>query len=237
MPTITDINLETRDLCDASAVSYPDATLLRRHNEAYERVVGWILEIDGTWQWDDTNYSDLPIGTQTLVEGQNSYSFNDKFLEMEEITIKNEAGIESIIKPVDQMDLVGNIPLNERFKDNGVPICYDKVSDDTIKLYPAPDDGSSVTLVNGLKIRFRRTADIFTSAEVTTGTKVPGFISSAHLILSYMAAIPYCMKYKKDRVGLYEERVRQYKAEIINSYSKREQDKPKRITMMETLYR
>jgi len=236
MPTIAEINLETLDLCDATTTSFPAASLLRKTNEAYERVVGWILEIDGTWQWDDTNYTTLPIGTQTLVENQRAYSFNDKFLEIEEVLVKDAGGTWRILKPIDQSEY-GNIPLEEAFPDSGIPTHYDKVTDDTIKIYPAADDGSSVTLVNGLKVKFRRTADIYTSAEVTTGTKVPGFISSAHYILSYMAAIPYCMKYKQDRVNLYEERVRQYKDEIIKSYSKREQDKPKRVTMMESLYR
>lgn len=243
MATINDIILESLDLCDANTTSYPATTMLRRINEAYERVVGWILAIDGTWQWDDTNYTDLPIGTQTLVEGQNNYSFNDKFLEIEEVLILDEAGKWHIIKPIDQSELEINIPLEEYFADNGRPLYYDKVTDDTIKLYPAPDDGSSVTLANGIKIKFRRTADIFTTAQVTAGTKIPGFISSAHYILSYMAAIPYCMKYKKDRVSLYEKRVGDfdppigYKKEIIDSYSRREQDKRKVLTMEGVLHR
>jgi len=230
MPTITDINAETRDLCDATTTSYTAATLLRRINEAYERIVGWILEADGLWQWDDTNYTDFPIGTQTLVDGQSKYSFNDKFLEIEEIQIKNDDGDWAIIRPIDQKEWSKFEPLSEDFSEDGLPEYYDKLTDDTIELFPAPDDGSSVTLASGLKIKYRRTACVFTSAEVTTGTKAPGFISSAHYALSYMSAIPYCMKFKKDRVALYEKRVAEYKKEIQTSYSKRERDKTKQIT-------
>lgn len=231
MPTISDINLETLDLCDATAVSYPAATLLRRINEAYEKVVGWILEADGTWQWDDTNFASHPIGTYDLSNTVNKYSFNDKFLEIEEVQVLSNNGVWSILKPIDQGDILGTRPLTEIYKENGIPEYYDKLSDDTIALYPAPDDGVSVTLANGLKIRFRRTADLFTSDQVTAGTKVPGFISTAHYILSYMAAIPYCMKYKKDRVALYDKTVNEYKDLILKHYSRREQDKPKILTM------
>jgi len=237
MPHIEDINAEARDLCDATTTSYIAANLLRRINEAYERVIGWILEADGTWQYDDTNYTDLPIGTQTLVESQNAYSFSNKFLEIDEVQILDKNGDWAIIKPVDQKEYSDDTPLDEAFATDGIPECYDKIADDTIMLYPAPDDGTTVTLASGLKIKFRRTASIFTSAEVTTGTKVPGFISSAHYILSYMAAIPYCMKYKKDRVGLYEKRVEEYKQAIIKSYSRRERDKRRVMTMNGRAYK
>ena len=223
MPNIADINLEARVLCDADTTSYPAATLLRRINEAYEQVVGWLINADGTWQWDDTNNSDLPIGTQTLVVSQSAYTFNDKFLQLEEAQIKDVNGKWHIIRPIDQKEFSKYTPLSEEFSTDGLPIYYDKVSDDTIKLYPAPS-ASACTLASGLKIKFKRTAAVFTSAEVTTGTKVPGFASPYHYILSYMAAIPYCMTYKKDRVGLYEKKVMDLKKELIELYSSRQKD-------------
>ena len=235
--TIADINLEARDLCDADTTSYPAATLLRRINNAYEQIVGWLINADGTWQWDDTNYTDLPIGTQTLVSGQSAYTFNDKFLQLLEVQIKGKDGKFRIITPIDQREYSDESPLEEDFATDGEPIYYDKVSDDTIKLYPAPDNGVSVTLASGLKIKFKRTASVYTSGEVTTGTKVPGFASPYHQILSYMAAISYCMNYKKDRVALYEKRVMDLKKELINHYSQREKDKRKVMTMGSIAFR
>lgn len=236
MPSISDINAEARDLCDADTNSYTAASLLRRINGAYETVVGWILTADGTWQFDDSNYSDLPIGTQTLVASQSAYTFNDKFLEILEVQVKNAGGDWYILKPIDQKEFSDDIPLEEAFETSGLPIYYDKVSDDTIKLLPAPASGD-VTLTSGLKIKFKRTADLFTSAEVTAGTKEPGFISTFHYILSYMAAIPYCMKYKKDRVALYEKRVDDMKKGLIEAYSQREKDTRKSMTMEITNFR
>lgn len=236
MPTIADINLETRDLCDADTNSYTAATLLRRINSAYEQVVGWIIQADGTWQFDDSNYTDLPIGTQTLVASQSAYTFNDKFLQIEEVQIKDDEGNWQIIQPIDQREYSDETPLSEAFETDGFPQFYDKIAEDTIKLYPAPS-AADCTLTGGLKIKFKRTASIYTSAEVTTGTKVPGFISTYHYILSYMAAIPFCMTYKKDRVALFERKVEEMKKGIIEAYTQREKDKRKVITMDGILFR
>jgi len=223
MATIIDLNAETRALCDADTTSYPAATLLRRINEAYERVVGWLIQADGTWEYDDSNYTDLPIGTQTLTEAQSAYTFNDKFLQILEVQVMDDEGNWRIIPTIDQKEIAGETPLSETYETAGFPQFYDKVTDDTIKFYPAPT-ATNVTLASGLKIRFKRTASVFTSAQVTTGTKVPGFVSTYHYILAYMAAIPYCMSYKKDRVGLYEKRVDDMKKELIDAYSSREKD-------------
>jgi hypothetical protein len=235
MPTIVDINQEARDLCDADTTSYPAATLLRRINQAYEQVVGWLINADGSWQFDDSNNTNLPIGTQTLVASQNAYTFNDKFLQILEVQIKDVNGNWQIIEPIDQKEFSDSTPLDEAFKTAGMPQYYDKVSDDTIKLYPAPS-AANCTLASGLKIKFKRTAAIFTSAEVSTGTKVPGFASTYHYILSYMAAIPYCMSYKKDRVALYEKIVMDMKKELIELYSQREKDVRKIMTFKQRSY-
>lgn len=228
--TITNLNLETRFLCDATTTSYAAADLLRRINMAYEQVVGWLINADGTAQFDDTNYSAFPIGTYTMVADQAKYSFNDKFLQIINVQIKDAGGEFNIIKPIDQEEFSNDIPLEEAFETSGLPVYYDKLSDDTIKLYPAPS-ATDTTLTSGLKIYFKRTADLFTTDDVSTGTKEPGFASPYHHILAYMAAIPYCMKYKKDRVQVYELEIERLKKGLINLYSQRERDKKKVMTI------
>lgn len=229
--TISDINQEARDLVDADTTSYTAATLLRRINQAYEEVIGWLINSDGLWQWDDSNYTDFPIGTYTLVNGQAKYSFNDKFLQLEEVQIMDNAGIYRIIQPIDQKESSDIYPLEETYKTSGRPLAYDKISDDTIKLFPAPDNGVSVTLAAGLKIKFKRTASLYTSAEVSTGTKEPGFASPWHIILSYMAALPFALNYKKDRVPLLEAKIQQMKKELMDHYGRRSKDERKVATM------
>lgn len=234
---ISDINQEIRDLCDADATSLTNATLLRRVNTAYETVVGWIITSDGTWEFDDTNYSTHPRGTGTLVEGQEDYSFASEYLDIEAVEILDVGSPAKYIriKPLDHEQLGGLSP-EEYFgltsagnPATGFPEWYDK-NGDTIRFYRAPA-AAYVTLASGLRVWFKRTADLFTSAQVTTGTKEPGFASPFHVILAYMAAIPYCMAYKKDRVALYKNEVEQMKKDLIKFYGHREADTRKIMTM------
>lgn len=235
--TILDIISEARALVDADSTSYPLTTapstievLGRRLNTAYEEVVGWLINADGTWQFDDTNYDDFPIGTYTLVNSQGRYSFNDKFLQLEEVQVKNKSGDEIIIPTIDQKEFSDESPLSVAFKTDGMPQYYDKVSDDTIELYPAPDNGVNVTLASGLKIRFKRTAEVFTYAELNAGSKVPGFATPYNIILAYMAALPYAQSYKPNRVPLIEAKIQQLKTELLKHYGRRQKDVRKVIT-------
>src|SRR3990167_10064469 len=208
--TISDLQQEIRDLCDADSTSLTDATLLRRINSAFETLVGKIINADGTWQFDDTNYSNLPVGTGTLISGQSSYSFASEYLDLLEVMILTTGGKYTRINPFDpdELDMSFDEWTNSSTgtPPDGFPQYYDKVGD-SFKLDKSPT-ATYCTLTNGLKVRFKRTADLFTSAQVTTGTKEPGIASPYHPLIAYMAAIPYCMSYKKDRVALYEKKDR-----------------------------
>jgi len=232
---IADIQAETRLLCDADSTSYPDAALLRRENSALETIVGKIINADGMYQWDDTNYTDLPRGTGNLVEGQSVYSFASEYLQILEMDVKDVNGNWSRLKPLDHNELDGLTP-EEYFGHTsgtittGMPTHYDLFADDSFRLYPTPT-ATAVTLTAGYRIWFKRTADIFTSAQVTTGTKVPGIPSPFHPLICYMSAIPYCMSYKKDRVALYEKRVMEMTDDLLKHYASRDKDKRKIMTM------
>lgn len=226
MPTIADINAEARALVDADTTSYTAADLLRRVNDAYEQVIGIIIGCDGKWQFDDSNYTDFPIGTTTLVASQNDYSFDVSMLDVERVEVKDAQGIWQQLQPIDTSDIGGAI--DEFEKTDGMPRFYDKQGA-SLLLYPAPATGS-VTLASGLKVYFQRTASIFTSAEVTTGTKVPGFASPHHYLLSYKAALPYALSYKKDRVPFLMAEIARREALLVEHYSQREKDRRKMLT-------
>lgn len=232
---------EIWNLCDAGITSYPIKDVIRRLNSSFEQVVGWLINASGTWQWDDTNYTDLPIGTQTLVAGQSAYTFNDKFLTIERVKIKNKNGDWVIIKPLDQAEISNETVLEEYFETAGMPEYYDKISDDTFKLYPAPS-AAQTTLASGLKVEYRRTAKVYTMSDSTTITSgeesvEPGFASPYHVILAYMASVPFCMNYKKDRVNLYEKKITELKDELVKHYSKRQKDERKGFSMKPISFR
>lgn len=238
-------------LCDTNDTSYTRQNKTARVNQAYEQVVGWLINADGTWQFDDSNYATLPIGLYNLTEGQTSYTFASDFLDIEEVNILTAGGQYKKIQPIDHRELIGargassgvlsrdfggGLSIEEYFgittgnTPKGMPTHYDKW-EDSIKLYPAPA-AASVTLASGLKIYFKRTAQLFTVAsDTSTDTTEPGFASPWHIILAYMAAIPYCALYKPQRVAWLNKEFERMKAELINHYARRQKDVPSRMAV------
>src|SRR3990167_10562777 len=237
--TNQDLVSEINSLCDSDATSYPIADKTRSVNIAYETLIGKILEADGDWQWDDTNYTTLPRGTGTLVEGQETYSFASEYLNIQMVEILDDSSPARYrkIDPIDSLDLGGLSP-EEYFgitsggvAQIGFPRYYDKVGD-TIILYPAPT-ATEVTLTAGIRIWFQRTAGLFTTTDTT---QEPGIPSPYHVLLAYYAAIPYCMKYKKDRVAWLENKWDEGVANMLKFLGKREKDKRKIMTNKYELY-
>lgn len=238
---IADLHSEIRNLCDTDSTGYTDANILRRINAAYEQVVGKIIGLDGRWEFDDVNYTTFPVGTTTLVADQKDYSFDTTFLNILRVEILDAQGNYYLIDPIDKSQV--GVALTEFMPDSGAPLYYDK-DGDSIVLYPAPATGK-VTMAAGLKVYFQRTADVFTSAQVTTGTKEPGFASPFHIVLAYMTALPYCATYKKDRVPWLQSKI----DEILGNedkgiqgllprfYSKRSKDERPTITLSQTGFR
>ena len=226
--TITNINTEIRALCEGTSSTdlLDDATLLRRVNQAYEDVISFIMGCDGKWQFDDTSYTDVPIGITTLVAGQQDYTFATDVLEVEQVSVLDSAGNFQLLKPLDIHEL--GVDPSEFAKEDGMPQYYDKQGR-SLLLYPAPASGQA-TLTNGLKVTFKRTADLYTSAQVTTGTKTPGFALPFHIIIAFKASMSYCAAYKPKVVPYLVSEVQRLEKGLAEHYGRREQDRRKRIT-------
>lgn len=227
MADITAINSKARRLVDADSTTWTAANLLIDINQAYEEVVSDILGMDGLWQFDDTNFTDFPIGRTNLVADQQDYTFASDVLEVERVSFLDANGDYQPLQPIDHSQFSQDP--TELFPESGTPVYYDKQGK-SILLYPAPASGD-VTLTNGLKVFYKRTADIYTSAEVTTGTKEPGFASPFHMILAYKAALTYALSYKPERIPLIEREIAKFEKRMRDFYGRREQDRRKVATM------
>ncbi|RLF07591.1 MAG: hypothetical protein DRJ64_02690 [Thermoprotei archaeon] len=216
---IQDINSEARKLVDATSASYIDTDLLRRCNTAYEEVVGTLIALDTRWKFGDSNFTSLPTGTQNLVDNQREYSFDSALLTVESVSVMDENGDLSKLTPLDLRDIE---PIEEYMTTNGKPLLYGK-RENKLLLFPKPAT-ANVTTTNGLKVVFQRTADLFTSSEVSTGTKEPGFASPFHILLPLKMALPYAVSYKKDRVNFLMAEIVRVEKKMIEFYSQREQD-------------
>lgn len=223
-------------LCDSTDTTYPRLDKTARVNDAMEELVGSIISADGVWEWDDTNQTDLPVGTGTLIEGQESYSFASEYLKIKRIKIKDLNSNWVLLKQIDQQDLEEKgIAIETYFgtasgsATKGLPQYYD-ILGDTIRLYPSPTS-TAVTLSSGLKVEFVRTAVLFTPVSTTaTDSTEPGLPSPYHVLLAYKAALPYCMSYKKDRVALYQLQIEKMERNLIKFYGRRNPDHRNRMS-------
>jgi len=186
--TITDIVNKTYFLTNTNSTSFPAADMLIAINNAYERVVSLIMQVDGRWEWDDDNQTNLPIATTTLVAAQQDYTLSVNHLDIKRVEVLDSSGNYVHLTPINESDLRG-VALTEFMETDGMPVYYDKVGS-SIMLYPAPATGS-VTLAAGLKVYFSRPPLLFSAAEVTTGTKVPGFNSLYHSLIPLWVANDY----------------------------------------------
>lgn len=238
MANISDLNSLARYIVDADSTSLTAANLLIFINNAYEDIVGRLIVAtsSGDMHFGDSNYTATPTGLVTLVNGQRPYqltgnststgvSTTTPLLNFLGASVLDNTGIWHPLRPISLAhDILGSgIDPAEYFKTSGQPIYYEK-REDFIILYPAPDNGVTVTLASGLKIFFQRTADLFTSAQVTTGTKVPGFASPYHPLLAYKASLPYARKYKPQLVSGILLEIARLEKDLIAFYSKKLQD-------------
>lgn len=224
-----DIVDQTRYLCRiplTDTTTYHINDITRHVNAALEEIIGMILNADGNWEWDDTNQTDLPEGLGTLVAAQQDYTFSSEYLGIKQVKVLDNDGDWSIVKPLDQFrDNFDGIAIEEYFTATGFPEYYDIIGD-TIRLYPAPS-ATDVTLASGLKVHFQRTADLFTTSDTT---QEPGIPSPYHILLCYMAALPYCINRNKDVVAWLEKQITEGKAALLKHFGNRDKDRRKIMT-------
>ena len=216
------------ELCDSTDTSYSRQRKTKNVNLGVKRVDAFIINADGTWQYDASTQTDQPRATFNLTEGQEPYTFASDYLQIEAMDVRKSATDPWVrLIPLDHSEL-GDLTPEEYFgvdssgnPNKGIPTHFDMFTDDSFRLYPAPA-AASMTLASGGRVWFKRNSPLFTVASNTdTDTAEPGFAIN-HEILAHMSSIPYCIKYHKDRVPAYLSEIERMKLEIIKHYSYRE---------------
>lgn len=185
--TISDIVSRVYFLTKTNSTSFPAADMLISVNNALNHVNSLILKADDKWQFDDSNQTDLPTATASLVSGQQDYSIPATYLSLDRVRIKDSGGIWHLLDPIDIHDQQDDFTI-AYFNSSGLPTQYDK-SGTSVFLGPIPN----YNLAAALEIRFTRGPAEFTSAEVTTGTKSPGFPSLFHDLVPTWVAYDYAV--------------------------------------------
>ena len=204
-------------LVNTDFIKFPIEDKTRIINRWYERIVGKILETDGRWQFDDTNYTDLPIATTNLISGQQDYSFAVAHLRITRMEVMDTNGKWKWIQPIDQND-DRSCSLTELGNQLGVPCWYDKLAN-SVFLYPRPNYSQN----NGLKAYFQRTANLFNTADTT---KEPGFASIFHRLLALGPALEYASAngLNPAKIQVLRDEVAQMEIDVKEFYSKKSKD-------------
>ncbi len=193
-------------VCGTDDNNFTILAKIARYNGALDRFMSIAISNDGTWQFDDLNKGDLPIGTADLKDGQQDYEFADEILTVEKVLVKDSGGIWIEITPANMRNrnaesrrrnyngnnIVGD-PIWTLPSDNvGVPTRYQKFAH-SLLLDPIPNYDST----KGLKVVFKRNAvkivetDLDPSDDLSTECGVPSIF---HPYIARMASLPYLVE-------------------------------------------
>lgn len=164
-------------------------------NLAYDEFVWMAIRYSGLWQFDDSNQTDYPIITTSLVASQRDYAFttdgsSNLILDVYRVLVKDTSGVYQEIKQKDQNQNDSNTNNTISFVDGnnttGTPTAYD-ILGNSIFLDPIPSYNSSA----GLKVFVNREPSYFISSDTTKKPGVPGIF---HKYFALKAALDYARR-------------------------------------------
>lgn len=192
-----------------------------RLNRAYDKVATLIMSADGKWQWDDTNQTDLPIGSTALEASQRDYTMDVEFLDILKVAVLDSAGNKKEIYPYGLDDNMGYLELSDLPVTTGIPTHYRKTGN-TFMLYPVPN----YDYAGGLIVYYQRKPSYFTIADTT---KSAGITTTYHRLLAQEACLDYAVSKGLAVKNDLAVQVREMEESLVNHYAKRAKDSPKFI--------
>lgn len=185
-------------------------------NNWYGIVISDILNADGRWEYDDTNFSDQPVITTALVSGQQDYTLtvddnSAQVLEITRVEVKDANGNWTPLTPLDQRDIGEGYA--QFMTGGGIPQYFDVIGA-TINLFPIPNYSQAASL----KAFIKREGSYFTSGDTT---KKPGFASPYHVILALGAAYDFGLAKGKGNTSALRQELEQRRGELVAFYSRR----------------
>lgn len=167
---------QARSFARVDEGQWPTYKIVNSCNNWLDKVTGYAIGADRRFQWDDTNHTKLPIGTTNLVANQSDYSFltdeqANRILNLTRIEVQDSNGTWRVLSPRDMTDDME--AQDEQLRTAGLPIEYDKIADNIIRILPKP----SASVTAGLKFYFQRTPSYFAATDTT---KEPGVSQLLH---------------------------------------------------------
>lgn len=161
-----------------TSTNYGDTDLNRNLNHWYRMAVGWVLEVMGGWEYN------LEFATTDLVANQVEYVLPTALLRLTRVEIKYPGAsayvTAALLDDKNISDALGEEETTGATE--GAPVY--RLGDDSIFIYPEPDDASTA----GLRIEY---VDDLT--DLSGATDLPNLPAVLHRILSCGAAHDYAL--------------------------------------------
>lgn len=206
--------------------SLPIIDFCRSANNYYRKVAYLIWRNANGWEFDDSNYTTLPIATTTLVDARQDYALPSNALDIQRVEVMKSNGDYVLLSRMNKNE-VKEEALSEYYSTNGLPKYYDLIGN-SLFLYPAPST-EQVTAAEGLKIYLSR--DI--SAPTTPGafrdiSQEPGFHINFHPYIACGVAVDYgtSKNYVAEKMQNLRLALKEYEVGISEYYAKRDRDYP-----------
>lgn len=195
-------------------------------NLALDDFTEMAIRSSGTWQWDDTNQTDYPIITTSLVSGRRDYTFTtdesgNLILDIYKVMVADSGGRFTEIRPVDVQSQRDTEGFWDGANTGGTPDKYDKTANG-IFLDPIPN----YNYTNGLKAYINREASYFTTADTTKKPGVPGIF---HKYLALRPAQDYARRNSLDNHDRIQGEVLRMEQEIQAYFAFRPRDEKPRL--------
>jgi hypothetical protein len=195
-------------------------------NSALDDFVEMAIKSSGTWQFDDTNFSDYPIITTNLVQGQRDYSFTSDetgnlVLDIYKVLVADADGKYRELTPRDAQSEEDTNGFWNGENTQGSPHEYDKTGNG-IFLNPIPNNNVS----NGLKVYINREASYFAHTDTIKKPGVPGIF---HKYFALRPAQDYARRNNLANHDRIQGEVLRMEQEIQSYFGERPKDERRRL--------
>lgn len=174
-----------------------------------------ILQSQDEWDYDDSNKTDFPILTTDTVASQQDYGLPTGTLKIKRLEVSYDGTTWKVASPLDINQYGKGTDTTAIATNFTVDSPYYDVLGSSLMLYPIP----SSAITKGLKIWIDRTATEFTSGDVTTGTKLPGFDVNFHDLLPLGVAYDWLVAKQPEKAGNIWAEIQDMEARLKNHYS------------------
>lgn len=204
--------------------AFATSDVVRWANRWYYKAVLEAWRSSSDWEFDDSNLTTDPIATQNLTNDTSDYALPTGSLKIKRIEILDNSSNWLVLKPIIQEQI--GVADTEFHETDGLPKFWRHLGRNRIRIYPAPDNGVSVTLTNGLRIYFLREVDEFTASDTT---QEPGLVEPFHHILSVGAAYDFAVANDMKQAAALRNELNVLFDELRAYYSGRNQALPPKI--------